>query len=137
MDSVPSPIVGNFNPTIARAQEKIRLEGSSLRFTKSVQIGGVNAGFLIESDTSLLITVPDTAPQTLSSIGVAAKNNLLDPVLSSTRFQRTAAYYNIIDQATILTGTTLPFKAGDTDPIFTSNAGFSAWYIWFLAKTTS
>lgn len=110
VDPIPAPTLGavpglsavEFFPQVARSTDKVRLFGRNLKYTKSVKFGTVAATYVIESDNSLLITVPPAAPTTPTSIVVASKNGST-PTTDS--FTRTTDFHNFFDDATILPGT--------------------------------
>jgi hypothetical protein len=59
--TINPPIVSNFSPDISPAGTLVAIEGDNLQDASSVQIGDLDATFIRESPTKLLVTVPATA----------------------------------------------------------------------------
>jgi hypothetical protein len=87
---------------------------------------------VIESDNSLLITVPAAAPTTATKIVVGSKNG---SATTTGSFTRTTGYANFdSDDATILTGTTATF---DGDSSSSPTSPYPVWYLWNIAKASN
>lgn len=131
---IPSPTLGpvpgvstvEFYPRIARGGEKVRIFGSDLRYTKSVSFGTEVASYVIESDHSILVTVPVTAPTTATSIKVSTANPV--PTLTVNTFTRTTSFANNISNPTILTSAALVSKDGDNRPLSVLDFNGNAYY---------
>lgn len=139
VDPIPVAVLGpvagvsavDFFPTIAQSGELVRIFGTELQYTTSVKFGTVSATtFIKESNNSLLVTVPATAPTTATSIEVGSKNGT---DTTTTLFTRTAKFANDFDNATILNGTSFSFK-GDSSTVDITTPGYPVYYQWNIAK---
>lgn len=81
-----------FYPAVARAGEKVRIFGQNLNYTTRVLFGGQPATFVHESPTSILATVPGSAPLTDTPIEVGTVNPTT--VFTTELFRRTTDYEN-------------------------------------------
>lgn len=109
INPIPPPTLGpvsglstvEYFPTIARASEQVRIFGDFFQYTKSVTFGTVPAtSYIIESDHSLLVTVPANAPLAPTPITVATKNGSTNTTIP---FTRTTDFANELPNTTILT----------------------------------
>lgn len=107
VDQIPNPTLGSvsglstvtFYPETGVKGEKVRLYGRYLSYASEVKFGndyatGAKATFVIESDRSLLVTIPTDAPTTNVSIQVKNRGATAVPVATSSKFRRTADYSN-------------------------------------------
>lgn len=134
------PVTGlsqvEFYPRVARSGEYVRIYGSELRFTKSVKFGTTSATPVIESDNSILVKVPSTAPMTATPMEVVSKRG---SAFTSGDFRRTEDYENVfIDWDDLNNATIVPFSSSikkyNGDNRYSSNlAGSSTdgpvWYL--------
>ncbi|HCN78608.1 MAG TPA: hypothetical protein DIT13_15615 [Verrucomicrobiales bacterium] len=135
VDLIPSPVITSFTPSIGRGGEFIRVTGSNFNYAKTVShmpaLGNpVNTTFVIESDTSLLITVANAAPTTASPIRIANRGSNV-PTTSATNYTRTTLYQNDSSNPRIMIKATETRILGDNtgldDPLFGRPL---AWYSW-------
>ena len=106
-----------FYPSIARSGELVRIYGSNLRFTKSVKFGSISVTPTIESDNSLLVTVPAAAPLVATQLEVVSKRGSSftgETFMRTTGFANTYLdYWSSLSFAYIANNPTIiPFKLG-------------------------
>ena len=145
VQEIPEATVSAFVPAKARAGEKVRVIGTNIKYVKGAKIGGVTASFVIESPTSVLLTVPggaplESVPSSERKIQLQTKNYTHD---SEQPFTRTPSYSNNgFANATILTGARVTVEGDNTG--FPSDEGGSfvgdkhaACYWWTAPKTNN
>ncbi len=104
---IPDPVLGAvtglsrvpFYPETGITGEKVRLYGRYLSYASEVKFGNdyataTKATFVIESDNSLLITIPGGAPTTAAVIQVKNRGAGAVPVATVNNFTRTLNYSN-------------------------------------------
>lgn len=134
---IPSPVITSFTPSIGRAGEFIRVTGDNFNYAKTVShvpaVGNpVNATFVIESNTSILITVANAAPTTASPIRITNRGSNV-PTTSPTNYTRTTLYKNDHLNKRILINAAETRVLGDNtglddpDPFYGRSL---AWYSW-------
>jgi hypothetical protein len=161
---IPDPILGTvaglsrvpFYPETGITAEKVRLYGSKLSYASEVKFGNdyataAKATFVIESDNSLLITIPAGAPTTAAVIQVKNRGAGAVPVATVNTFTRTLDYSNgyrttpmvIFTPPATFTDYTLPNSTivvptsvvnnlnGDTRPTT------SSWYVMTVPKISN
>lgn len=141
---VPGLSTVTFFPRVARSLDKVRIFGQNLQYTNAVNFGpGVTASFVIESNNSILVTVPLAAPTTSTPITVITKGKLVTSVgggstTTGPGFTRTTGYANNIANATILTLTsgTVALEGDDTSHALADPYG-RAYYLLYVKKRSS
>ena len=134
---IPAATITSFTPTLAEKSDKVRVTGTYMNYVTKAKIGTVPAGFVKESDTSLLITVPDTAPLTPSVIQLTTDILTTD---STELFTRSLVQANDRRYPKIITGTTFPPTYGATTTGLQSNGDLpvsglgEALYTWVAPK---
>lgn len=108
---IPAAEITSFTPTLAEKGDKVRITGAYMNYVTKAKIGTVSAVFVKESDTSLLITVPDTAPLTPSAIQLTTDIVTSD---SSELFTRSPVQANDRRYPKIITASTFPPTFGAT-----------------------
>lgn len=141
---IPNPVLGpvsgisavEFYPTSGQTGEKVRLYGTNLQYALEVKFGDTyatasKATFVIESNNSLLITVPPTGvPLTPVSIQVLNRGATNFPIASATKYTRTSDFDDDTwtNPVIIATSTTVTNMNGDNRPTGGS------WYILKVPK---
>ncbi len=142
VQEIPEATITAFVPAKALAGEKVRALGPNMKYVKTAKIGASNAGVVIENPTSVLLTVPGTAP--LESVPEDQRKILLQTKnydhLSAQPFTRTLTYANNgFANATILTGSRV-IAVGDNTDFSSSEGGWwtgdvqTACYWWTAPK---
>jgi hypothetical protein len=145
VQEIPEAIITDFVPAKARGGEKVRVLGTNIKYVKAAKIGELNASFVIESPTSMLITVPggaplESVPEEQRKIQLQTKNYTH---ISAQPFTRTLNYANNgYDNATILTGVRIIAEGDNTDFTSSEGGGFvgdvqTACYWWTAPKTNN
>ena len=104
VNPIPSPTLGaqpgistvQFYPRVARPGEKVRIFGANLRYVKEVKLGASScAPITIESDNSILVTVPPATAPLMSNVPFEVKS--VNPVSTFTTdgFSQSLVYANI------------------------------------------
>lgn len=118
VNPIPNVTIDSITPRVARAGEKVRVTGTDMNFVTSVKFGsdatGVKATFVKESDTSLLLTVPPSAPLTPSEITIYTKPPGGQATEDPDLFRRSTVQANDRNNPTIIVGKTFPVTLGRT-----------------------
>ncbi|MBB5038363.1 immunoglobulin domain-containing protein [Prosthecobacter dejongeii] len=118
VNPIPNVTIDSITPRVARAGEKVRVTGTDMNFVTSVKFGsdatGVKATFVKESDTSLLLTVPPSAPLTPSEITIYTKPPGGQATEDPDLFRRSTVQANDRNNPTIIVGKTFPLTLGRT-----------------------
>lgn len=137
LGAVPGVSTVEYYPQKAMAGDKVRLFGSNLNYVFETYFGDKKATFVLESNNSLLLTVPADAPTTPTAIKVVTKGKDATSVgggesLTSTLFERTTTYVNDFSNVTILPGAvgTAIVRAGDNT--FASATDFAARVFYYV-----
>ncbi|HCN31443.1 MAG TPA: hypothetical protein DIT64_22620 [Verrucomicrobiales bacterium] len=144
VNMIPSPIISGFTPSIGRGGEFIRVTGNHFNYAKTVAhvpaVGNpVTATFVVESNTSLLVTVANAAPAAPSPIRITNRGSNV-PTTSATNYTRTTLFKNDRTNPRILTksvetkilgdNTGLPDTSDGTGVPHTIYPHNLAWYSW-------
>ena len=129
----PGPAITGFIPTRGQAGDKILVSGFDFTGISSAKIGAANVGFVVNSDSQVILTVPATG----AGSGVIELSNTRGTGTSVSQFTRTTSQANDdIADSTIVSGTTFSVT-GDTTGFTIEPALFieyygthSAWYRW-------
>lgn len=118
VNPIPNVTIDSITPRVARAGEKVRVTGTEMNFVTSVKFGsdatGVKATFVKESATSLLLTVPPSAPLVPSEITIYTKPPGGQATADPDLFRRSAVQANDRNNPTIIVGKTFPVTLGRT-----------------------
>lgn len=133
---IPAPTVTSFTPRIGRAGEFIRVTGADFDFTNAVAfvppVGNpIQATFVKESDTSLLVTIPVTVPLTGSKLRVTNRGSSAQSTDSAADFLRSVNFANDSNNPRILVGTNQRQIPGNNTDLFDEIYQRDvAWYSW-------
>ena len=136
---IPGATITDFYPVVGVAGDKVRVIGTEMQYVTSAKFGTVSAAVVVESDTSVLLTVPNTlALNSPVKIKLQTKNF---PTDSTSDFRRLALPGNDSpSEGTILIGRQVSHLGTNID--FETSTGFpdptaqsTAWF-WWRAPTT-
>jgi len=143
--AVLGPVAGlstrEFFPRVARSLDKVRIFGQHLQYTNSVSFGpGAPGTFVVESNNSILVTVPSNAPTTDTPITVVTKGKLTTSIGGGTTatanpFRRTLTYENDLPNTTILTLTSGSVNLEGDDTVHAQTDAYGrAYYLLHVKK---
>ncbi|MBS0446725.1 MAG: hypothetical protein JSR59_12345 [Proteobacteria bacterium] len=87
-----APVVTTFDPGSGPTGTRVKVSGSQFTGTQSMQFGGVDTGFNVQSDQTLVTSVPVGAP-TLAQLGIA---NAAGTGYTTEPFQRSDHRYSVL-----------------------------------------
>jgi hypothetical protein len=136
VNAIPAPVISSFTPTVGRSGEFIRVTGQFFNYIKAVALvptvgSPVGATYVVESSTSLLVTIPGAAPGAGASLRLTNRGTLSQSTLSVGSFRRSNGYENDYLNPRILIGPNQLALLGDNTGLNDPIEGRSmAWYSW-------
>lgn len=133
INPVPAAVISDFFPRNAKSTEKVRVSGNNMNYVTEVKVGTATAGFVIESPTSLLFTVPAGAPLVATPFTLTTKHDVKASPFGFTR--QTTFYNDEIVNSTILVGTNVSMLGSNVGHTvngdgFNQFSEATTWYWW-------